>query len=37
MKSARELYEKKMFENEKIHLKVEELNAEAFQVYCIEL
>ena len=32
MKSCKEVYEKKMFENEKVHVKVEELNSEAFQV-----
>jgi len=32
MRSCREIYEKKMFENEKVHLKVEQLNGEALNV-----
>lgn len=32
MKSCREIYEKKMFENDKVHLKVEQLNGEALNL-----
>jgi len=32
MRKSKEIYEKKMFENTKIHQKVEELNSEALQV-----